>query len=189
MVCGQLILGRRPTMRNLKLTKMTEYLSLDEVIREVDELIKEGCFDEAKTELENLLFDEPGFGKAHAYLGWLYLNPLSDSKRASTHFEFAIKFDPAFPGAYINYSLLLIEQRNAERLIDLLLKARLVEECDAVFVEEHLGKAYELKGEFKKAIAAYKSALKLTVESWQGEELQAHINRVRKKRWTAFWSW
>lgn len=162
---------------------MTELKTLDDLFKTVDELINDQAFDEARHALEKILYDEPAHGKTHGYLGWLYMTHYQDLERASIHYECALKFDPDFAGAYINYAVQHLNTKQPDKALEVLRKAQNIQAIDTSIVLEMMGQAYELKGNYRASLKSFKEALKQTVDNWQAETLLSHIKRVRKKRW------
>lgn len=167
---------------------MTQYIDFTDFIQEVDELLRSESHTEAKEKLESMLLEEPGFGVAHGYLGWLYAYVFNDSKRAELHFEYAMDFDPQFAGAYINYVGMLISQRRADKVIEILTAYLDLQDADLEWAFESLGRAYEMKCSYRLANTNYKKAQHLVVDSIKSDGISKDIARVRKKRWKAFWT-
>mgnify|MGYP000040922480 FL=1 len=168
--------------------KMTQYIDLTEFIQEVDELLRADAHIEAKEKLENILLEEPGFGAAHGYLGWLYAYVFNDANKAELHFEYALDFDPSHVAAYINYVGVLISQRRADKVIEVLTAYIELENADLEWAFESLGRAYEMKCSYRLATTHYKKAQHLVVDTIKSEGISKDLSRVRKKRWKAFWT-
>lgn len=162
---------------------MTDLKTLDDLFRTVDELISDQAFDEARDVLEEILYDEPGHGKTHGYLGWLYMIHYADLDRAGVHYKCALKFDPSFGGTYFNYATQLINQQRPDEALQVLQKAQTVQGIDQSILLEMIGQAHELKKNYRSALESYRASLANTVDNWQSETLLSHIKRVRKKRW------
>lgn len=167
---------------------MTDFTHMIVFIERIDQLLRTEAYLDAKRELEQALAEEPGFGKAHGYLGWLYAEVFRDLKLAELHFEYSIGFDPKFIGAYVNYVALLIPQRRAEKVIEILTAYLDVPEADLEWAFESLGRAHEMKCSYRMAGSHYKKAQHLAVETWKADGIAKDLRRVRKKRWRSFWT-
>ena len=82
----------------MKLTWMEKYLA------DAEGMILEDRVDEGLTLLNNLLYEEPGYGRLHNYLGWAYFYYTYDMTRAELHLKMAIKFDESYVPPYIHLS-------------------------------------------------------------------------------------
>lgn len=161
---------------------------MTDFITRIDELFRREAYIEAKMELEGVLAEEPGFGKAHGYLGWLYAEVFQDAVSAELHFKYALHFAPESAGAYINYVNLLVTQRKADQVIEVLTRYLDLPEADLEWAFESLGRAHEMKCSYRVASNHYKKAQHLAVESWKADGIANDLRRVRKKRWKSLWS-
>ena len=95
---------------------------VENLFLEVGKAIDERNISGAKELLEEILAIDPGYGRAHNHLGWIYETKIKDFERAKRHYELALKFCKGdYPIVYVNYSYLLIEfgyLEEAEKIID-----------------------------------------------------------------------
>lgn len=160
---------------------MTTTSYIEELFLEADRALDEGNLAEGKKLLEEILTEEPSFGKAHNHLGWLYKTKYQDYKMAEKHFKLALKFDPEYPAAYINYAYLLRDLVRLDELEVLLNKAIKVEATNKCAVHDEFGSLNELRGNYRAAIRCYKKAITLSLNDKVIEDLRNHIKRCRKK--------
>lgn len=155
---------------------------IEELFLEADRALDEGNLAEGKRLLEDILSEEPSFGKAHNHMGWLYKTRYQDYKIAEKHFKLAIKFDPEYSPSYINYAYMLRDLGRLDELEALLNKALKVEGTNKSTVYDEFGSLYELRGEYGKAIRYYKKAIALSLNDKSITDLRGHIKRCNKKR-------
>lgn len=160
---------------------MTTTSYIEELFLEADRALDEGNMAEGKRLLEEILSEEPSFGKAHNHLGWLYKTKYQDYVTAEKHFRLALKFDPEYPPTYINYAYMLRDLGRLSELEDLLNRALKVVATNKCAVYDEFGSLYELRGQYKKAISLYKKAISLSLNDKVIEDLRNHIKRCRKK--------
>lgn len=155
---------------------------VEELFLEADRAFEEGNLAEGKRMLEDILREEPSFGKAHNHMGWLYKTKYQDYKTADKHFRLALKFDPEYAPTYINYAYMLRDLGRLSELEDLLNKAMQVEGVNRCTVYDEFGSLYELKGDYRKAIRFYKKAIASSLNDKVITDLRAHVKRCRKKQ-------
>ncbi|MFZ5551734.1 MAG: O-linked GlcNAc transferase [Bacteroidota bacterium] len=156
--------------------------NIEELFLEADRALDEGNLSEGKRMLEDILHEEPSYGKAHNHLGWLYKTKYQDYKIAEKHFKLAIKFDPEYPPSYINYAYLLRDLGRLDELEALLVRAMQIESTNKCSLNDEFGSLYELKGDYKKAIEFYNKAIKLSLNDKIVEDLRNHVKRCRRKQ-------
>ena len=126
---------------------------------DANKLVEQNELSLAYDALYDILEIDPGYGRAHNYLGWIYETKIKDFHKAKKHYELAIKFcQDTFPVVYINYIYLLIDHddlREAENLIE---KARNVQGVDFATLFYQKGKIWEDRLKFRKAYFYYNSA-------------------------------
>src|SRR6188474_1601647 len=83
----------------LKCIPMSNYLA-ELYFMEATELLIDWKYAEAKKKLEEIVELEPGYGRAHFRLGWLYFFRLCDFERANYHLRLAMKLSPEFTLSY-----------------------------------------------------------------------------------------
>lgn len=157
---------------------------VEEYLKEAESLIYENKVNEGLDLLNGLLHDEPGYGYLHNHLGWAYMYYTQDEGRAELHLKMAIKFDGEFQAPYLHLGNLYIRCGRFLEAIELLERGIQKPNAYRVAYLENIGHAYELKGEYKKAIKAYKEAALASILAYEIANLTEGIKRCKKKRWT-----
>ncbi|HNR21073.1 MAG TPA: hypothetical protein PKN75_02315 [Bacteroidia bacterium] len=159
---------------------MSNYLA-EQYFIEATELINCWSFADAKKKLEEIIEVEPGYGRAHYQLGWLYFYKFRDYETANYHLRLAIKLSPEFPTTYYTYAYLLNEINHPVALQKHAAKALTVRGIDTPVIYNELAKSFELNGNYSEAICHYRKALKFTLCHEQIGEIEKHIERVKMK--------
>lgn len=154
---------------------------IEEMFLEADKAFDNGEHTEGKKMLEQILREEPSFGRAHNHLGWLYKNRYQDNGKAEKHYLLAIKFEPEYTPTYINYAYLLRDEDRLDELETLLNNALKIKGMNKCNVFDEFGSLYELRGDYKNAIGYYKKAITYCLNDKIVTDLQNHIKRCRKK--------
>lgn len=155
---------------------------IEELFLEAEKALDEGNHREGKRLLQEILAEEPSFGRAHNHLGWIYKTKYQDFKMAEKHYKHALQFNPEYPSTYLNYAFLLRDQHRLDELKTLLEKALKVEGINRCGIYDEYGSLYELKGEYNKAIKMYRMAIRYCLNDSVLEDLRKHIKRCRKKK-------
>ena len=129
--------------------------SIEHVIALAEDAIMEGDHTNGRHILENVLFDEPGYPKVHASLGWMYHYYVQNESMAERHYQLAIHFDKDYEYPYNGLTDLYRSNQNFDGLENLMTKALESEKIEKDFVFGTLGNVYERKGDFNKAIEFY----------------------------------
>jgi tetratricopeptide (TPR) repeat protein len=160
---------------------------MEKHMNEAERLIYNNQLEEGLTMLTDLLYDEPGYGSLHNHIGWAYLYYTADTNRAELHLSMAIKFDGDYAAPYLHLGNLYIRTGRYNEALNCFEKGLTKANANKIAFLEGIGHAYELKGEYTKAIKAYKQA---TLSSLGAEinNLSAGIKRCRKKRITLFFT-
>ena len=171
----------RPETQNTRIEWIEKYLA------EAEQLIYANNVEGGLDLLNNLLYDEPGYGTLHNHLGWAYLYYTPDVNRAELHLKMAMRFNEAYAPPYLHLGTLYIRIGKYKDAIAILEKGARLQNANRFAFLENTAQAYELNGEYKKAIETYKTALKATV-GHESNVLMESIKRCRKKRVTLFFS-
>ena len=156
---------------------------IEKYLQEAEQLIINNKVKEGFQLLDNLLYEEPGYGYLHNHLGWAYLYYSDEFAKAELHLKLAIKFNSSYPASYIHLGNLLIRMRKYAEAIKYLKQGLDKPDAHRVGFLETLGQAYELNGDFKNAIKAYNEAIVSSVVTFEVNNLAEHIKRCRKKKW------
>jgi tetratricopeptide (TPR) repeat protein len=160
---------------------MENTIWIEDQFLKADKLYDNGEYSECKRLLLDLLDDEPGCGKAHCLLGWIYYSQLDDFERATCHMKMAIRFAPAYPAAFVNYLFLLNYLNRYDELLAHVENALKVDGVPKCLVYRELGKSHELNGSYKKASKAYKEALRFSTAKHEVDLAEESMNRVKQK--------
>ena len=147
-----------------------------------DSLISEGRISEAKELLEEILNENPDFGKAHNHFGWIYANKLSNFEKGEYHYKLAIKFDPKYPASYINYIYLLVDIAKfdeAKKMITIGLTQ--VQGVDKASYYSELARINEFERNFIQAYLLYKKSSDLAFNPSYIENMKTNMKRVKDK--------
>lgn len=147
----------------------------------VDKLFGNQEFAEGKRLLEEILEQEPGFGKAHNHLGWLYYAKLDDYEKAAYHLQLAIKFAERYPAPYLNYMYLLNYLNRHRDLLKHAELALLTEGVSKSIIQNELGKSFEINGFYKEAIKAYLEAKRFSLDKNETQMIDENLERAKNK--------
>ena len=157
-------------------------MAVEDLFYLADKAIDDGNIEDAHRMLEDILMDEPNYGRAHNHLGWLYKYKFSDVAKAERHYKLAIKFSPEYSASYLNYSYLLRDQNRLDEYKDLLEQAKNAKGLTKALLAEEIGTYHELTQNYAHAIAHYREAISFSMNDSSIEELKKHINRCMEKQ-------
>lgn len=163
---------------------MDRYMDAEARFLQADILLENGEIVEAKTILEEILQDEPDYGRAHNHLGWIFRARLSDFKRATYHLRLAVKFAPDYPGAYINYGNILMETGKYAELDELAQNAMNVLGINKAYVFHFMAVAKEMTIGPAAGIKYLKKALDESMDEQFSNFLKSEMKRVKGKMTT-----
>jgi len=155
---------------------------MEQHMANAERLIGNNQIEEGLVLLNNLLYDEPGYGSLHNHIGWAYLYYTTEAAKAEQHLKLAIHFDAEFTAPYLHLGNLYIRMGRYTEALENLEKGLTKQNANRVAFLESIGHVYELKREYTKAIRTYKEALASTV-GFEIANLTEGIKRCRKKRW------
>lgn len=138
--------------------------------------------------LNELLYEEPGYGSLHNHLGWAHLYYTLDFMQAELHLKAAIRFHPEFQAPYLHLGTLYMRQGKYDHAIEILNTGLTKPQANRVGMLELIAQAHEMKGEFKLAIKAYRDAMLSTLVSGEMNVYAEGIKRCRKKRWSSIFN-
>lgn len=133
--------------------------SAEELFHKAYELQMQGKLEEAITLYRQSIELHPT-PEAHTYLGWSYsLQGFHD--QAIQECKKAIELDPDFGNPYNDIGSYLIEKGELDQAVPWLKKALEARRYDAYcYPHYNLGRVYERKGEWNRALRAYQDALR-----------------------------
>lgn len=160
---------------------MERYMDADARFLHADALIERGEIAEAKAILEEIINDEPDYGRAHNHLGWIIRTSFSDFERAGYHLRLAVKFAPDYPAGYLNYARLLMETGEFEILEKVAWKALEVKGIDKAWVNFYLAVARERMVGPAEGLKYLKIARDAALDEKTFEFINSEIKRVKRK--------
>ncbi|MCB9226964.1 MAG: hypothetical protein H6578_07360 [Chitinophagales bacterium] len=160
---------------------MANQFKLEEKFYQADLDIKDGLFDDAVTKLEEIIEEDPKFGKAYNHLGWLYETKFKNLKLADRYYQLAIKYAPDYSAGYTNYAVLLSTLGKFEELKAHLDVAIEVPGINKSTIYNEYGIMYEQLGDYSKAIENYKLSAKSTLSDDTLNRAMASIKRCETK--------
>lgn len=160
---------------------------IEKYMAEAEQLIYANNVEGGLALMNDLLYEEPGYGSLHNHLGWAYLYYTADVTRAELHLKMAMKFHADYPAPYLHMGSLYIRTGQYALAITFLEKGLQKPTANRLAFLQTMAQAYELKCDFKKAVEAYKGALAASV-GFESNTLMESIKRCRKKRITLFFS-
>ncbi len=144
--------------------------------------IYSGNYAKAKIMLQQILAEEPGFGKAHYQLGRIHFYELKDFDKALYHYKVCLQTDAKFPDAYLSCLNLLFtisDDKSFLQLFDMALKVKGM--CMGCLYN-YLGFFHEKNRDWKKAIIAFKEALLHEQITININKINESLDRVEKKK-------
>lgn len=148
----------------------------------VDALWENQHFEEGHRILEDILLREPGYGKAHAYLGWYVYTQAGDYEVAAEHYRLALRFNPRFAGIYPNYAHVLIGLSRCNDAVNIVRAGLEIGGTDKAQRLATAGRAYEQSRRLSDARLAYREAYYLAEEHGMMTAMKAAASRVRRKK-------
>ena len=165
---------------------------VENLFLEVGKAIDDRDISGAKELLEEILLIDPGYGRAHNHLGWIYETKIKDFKRAKRHYELAIKFcNGTYPVVYVNFGYLLIEFGDLDEAVKIIEEGLLVPGADKATLFYQKGKIAEHKQNYVQAFRTYQSAQKMNFNKDFHTMLENEIARVQSKMsiWDKIYQW
>ena len=161
---------------------------MEKYMTEAEGLISNNQVDEGLSLLQNLLYDEPGYGRLHNHIGWAYMYYTSNTENAALHLRMAIQFDSDYAAPYLHIGNLCVRTGQYTKALEYLETGLTKSNANRVAFLESMGNAYEMKGEYSKAIKSYKAAVMASMAGFEVNNLMEGIKRCRKKRLSFFFT-
>ena len=155
---------------------------MESYLNRAEALMFEGRTDEGMTLLNNLLYEEPGYGPLHNVLGWTHMFYVNDPKKGEMHFKLAIRFAPEFAPPYLHLGNLLSRQGRYAEAIETFRSGLSKPEAIRISLLEGIAMAHEKRGEFRNAIRVYKEAATASVVDIEVDRMLKNARRCRRKR-------
>ena len=155
---------------------------IDEVIERAREEASLEGKDNALNWLRPLLYDEPGYGRLHLALAEIYHRYSDELPLAEQHYRMAIRFDGTLTAAYLALAEILAEDERHDDVLRICKSGLSACRTNKGPLLEAIGKAWELKQKYRKAIRHYRKALRHAAQFYQGKILEESIRRCNQKR-------
>jgi tetratricopeptide (TPR) repeat protein len=165
-----------------QLKQMEKIKWIEEYIDEANRLIEFEGHESALKLVDKLLYEEPGYGRLHYTLGYIYLYHAENSRKAEQHFRFAIRFDPAFANSYEHLGNLLSDDERFDEAIEIFKQGLDSKKANKTALLSGAAKAYELNRKYRRAISHYRKALSYSAELWRCQDLEEDIKRCKRKQ-------
>lgn len=160
---------------------MNIYYTIEEKYLKAEQKLNWGNTPKAKLLLEEILENEPAYGKAHYLLACIYYFDLAEYDLAKRHFDLAIKFSPNFPKTYYRYMTMLTDLGLKKHLLNLAEEAIKVNGICKAEVNFYQGQIYEKEKDWNKAIQFYREAYQNSICEDDLLRFEKDIDRVDKK--------
>lgn len=146
-----------------------------------DEIIKDNRISDAVKELQQIVREDPTFGRAYNHLGWIYHNKYQDLKNAEECYKLSLMHSPDYPPIYYNYAVLLSSTKAFDELKKLLGKALDFDGINLATIHNEYGIMHETEGNYSKAIESYNESIKNLFDVGQIDQRLASIERCKRK--------
>ncbi|MDP2387020.1 MAG: hypothetical protein Q8M29_11650 [Bacteroidota bacterium] len=153
-----------------------------EMLDNADLCIKEGKIEDAFTILNEILMDDPLFGKAHNHLGYLYETKIRDFTKAEEHYKLCVQYAPEYCAVYYNYAILLSTLKKYDELTLLLNKAEQVAGINHSTIANEWAIMLEAQGKLDEAIVNYRKVIAQTFDNKTVDIAMESVARCEKKR-------
>ena len=157
-------------------------LQIEEYYLEALDNLEFGKIVEAKRLFEKIISDNPQYGRAYTYLGWIYHRYFMDFAMAEEMYNMGLKYAPLFPVTYTNYIYLLTETDKWEHLKYLLDKADKITGVKKSVIYFHYGRLFEQNENYEAALDYYVKGKKATFEEMELEQFELCIERCQSKQ-------
>ncbi len=154
----------------------------EELLNQANNDIKDGFFEEATKKLEQIINENPNFGKAYNHLGYLYEVKYRDYDKGETLYKLALEKTPLYASTYYNYAILLSTLEKYDDLSLLLEKALLVPGIIKPTIYNEYGIMHEQKGNLDEAINYYRRCALESLDTNVIDRAKQSIDRCKLKK-------
>jgi Tfp pilus assembly protein PilF len=154
----------------------------EQLLSDADLKIKENKINEAIHILNDIILDDPLFGKAHNHLGFIYETKIKDYPKAEEHYKIAYQTAPEYCAIYYNYAILLSTLKKFDVLTELLTKAENVPGINRATIYNEWAIMFESQGELDKALDYYKKVISGTFDNKTLDIAMQSVDRINKKK-------
>lgn len=155
---------------------------MESYLATAEQMMFDGRVEEGLNVLDNLLYEEPGYGKLHNFLGWAYMYHGNDARKAEVHFTMSVRFAPDYAPAYLHMGTLLTQAGRYMEAIEYLREGLTKPDAIRSALLEAIGQVYELQGEYRRAVRAYKEAATASIVDFEVDRMLKAASRCRRKR-------
>lgn len=146
------------------------------------DLYAEKKYEECKVKLLDVINKNPQHFEAQNYLAFTYDRIDNDYPEAEKYYLMALKNNPEFGAANINYAGMLSYKKRFDEAKKYLEKSELIPDINKASLAFEWGYYYECTNQFDKAIAKFKENGMLTYNTKDLEDILERINRIKKKK-------
>lgn len=161
---------------------MDHLTRMEELLHQANDDIRDGKFEIAENKLEQILNEDPNFGKAYNHLGYLYEAKFRDYDKGEMLYKLALEKSPLYTATYYNYAVLLSTIRKYDELEELLETALGIPGIIKATIYNEFGIMYEQKGEFEKAIEYYRKCALDSLDQNVVDRAKQSIARCNSKK-------
>jgi len=161
---------------------------MEKYMANAEQMILENRVDDGLQVLNNLLYDEPGYGNLHNYLGWAYMYFTEDAGKAELHLKMAILFENEYAPPYQHMGTLLNRSGRYSEAIEYFQAGLTKANANRVAMLEGIAMAYELKSEYAQAIRTFKTAARASAVEFEVARMMQSVKRCRRKRLAFFFT-
>jgi tetratricopeptide (TPR) repeat protein len=154
---------------------------IEKYMTTAEQLIYDNQVEQGLQVLDNLLYEEPGYGSLHNHIGWAYMYYTQDHTKAELHLKLAIRFDEYAP-AYLHLGTLYNRLGRYSEAIECMKVGVTKPNANKYVLMLNIAQAYELRGDLRAAIKAYKEAMVTSVAGHEVNQLIECVKRCRRKR-------
>jgi len=154
----------------------------EELLNQANLDIKDGFFDDATKKLEQIISENPNFGKAYNHLGYMYEVKFRDFDKGETLYKLAIEKSPLYTATYYNYAVLLSTLGKYDELKELLDTALTLPGIIKSTIYNEYGIMLEQQGKFDEAIEYYRKCALNSLDNNVIERAKQSIDRCKLKK-------
>jgi tetratricopeptide (TPR) repeat protein len=154
----------------------------EELLNQANLDIKDGFFDDATKKLEQIISENPNFGKAYNHLGYMYEVKFRDFDKGETLYKLAIEKSPLYTATYYNYAILLSTLGKFDELKELLDTALTIPGIIKSTIYNEYGIMLEQQGKLDEAIEYYRKCALNSMDTNVIERAKLSIDRCKMKK-------
>ncbi len=157
-------------------------LNDEEYILKAQELMDDWNYLEAKRILQELIEKEPGNGKAHSLIAWIYYTQLYDFEKADFHYKLALKFESKNEYILINYLRFLLIGEDYESLTAFITSWRRKTKRDSDYLRLYYALGLEGSSKLEEAEAHFDALMTSSLEPELRHSISQGVERIKQKK-------